>query len=73
MPEENQVQHRRRRRPEIQEQPIRIVVENDQSTPDWMVSANNISGAASRRSKKPADSGKKKPETVENASASVPV
>ena len=70
MPEENQVQHRRRRRPEIQEQPIRIIVEENQSAPDWMVSANDISGAASRRSKRPAESGKKKTDTAENGSVS---
>ncbi|MBP3657241.1 MAG: VanW family protein [Clostridia bacterium] len=49
--------HRRRRRrpapaapeqPQEPAEPIRIVVE-DEDTPDWMVSAHSVSGAASRR------------------------
>ena len=49
---------RRRRRPSAapipEEEPLRIIVGNEQDTPDWMVS--DTSGAASRRT------GQKKPE-----------
>ena len=33
-------------------QPMRIVVKHEEDTPDWMVSAGDTSGAASRRAKK---------------------
>lgn len=48
---------RRRRRPSAapipEEEPLRIIVGNEQDTPDWMVS--DTSGAASRRTKKKAE------------------
>ena len=47
---------RRRRRPPVApapQEPMRIIVGNEQDTPDWMVS--DTSGAASRRTKKKAE------------------
>ena len=47
---------RRRRRPTVApapQEPMRIIVGNEQDTPDWMVS--DTSGAASRRTKKKAE------------------
>ena len=52
MQEETQVKRRRRRRPEtpaVQPEPVRIVVGNDEQKPDWIVTAEKINGAASRR------------------------
>ena len=56
MPEQDQP--RRRRRPPVQsvpeqEPPRKIVIAGDEE-PDWLVSASNISGAASRRSRQAA-------------------
>lgn len=50
---------RRRKRPQLEPDhrppapPRRIVVPQDDETPDWMVSAEKTSGAASRRTRKP--------------------
>ena len=57
MPQQPQQPERRRRRPqpvppELQEsEPNRIVIAEDGDTPEWLVSAGNVSGAASRRAK----------------------
>lgn len=56
MSDDRQTPHRRRRpsaAPIPEEEPLRIIVGNEQDTPDWMVS--DTSGAASRRTKKKAD------------------
>ena len=52
MSDDRQTPHRRRRpsaAPIPEEEPLRIIVGNEQDTPDWMVS--DTSGAASRRTK----------------------
>ena len=72
MQEENQVRRRRRRRPEepaVQPEPVRIVVGSDEQQPDWMVSAENTNGAASRRGRKP----ERKPEPEVKAIPETPV
>lgn len=56
MSDDRQTPHRRRRpsaAPIPEEEPLRIIVGNEQDTPDWMVS--DTSGAASRRTKKKAE------------------
>ena len=56
MSDDRQTPHRRRRPPAApvpEEKPLRIIVGNEQDTPDWMVS--DTSGAASRRTKKKAE------------------
>ena len=56
MSDDRQTPHRRRRpsaAPIPEEEPLRILVGNEQDTPDWMVS--DTSGAASRRTKKKAE------------------
>lgn len=56
MSDDRQTPHRRRRpsaAPIPEEEPLRIIVGNEQNTPDWMVS--DTSGAASRRTKKKAE------------------
>lgn len=56
MSDDRQTPHRRRRSsaaPIPEEEPLRIIVGNEQDTPDWMVS--DTSGAASRRTKKKAE------------------
>lgn len=56
MSDDRQTPHRRRRpsaAPIPEEKPLRIIVGNEQDTPDWMVS--DTSGAASRRTKKKAE------------------
>ena len=56
MSDDCQTPHRRRRpsaAPIPEEEPLRIIVGNEQDTPDWMVS--DTSGAASRRTKKKAE------------------
>ena len=56
MSDDRQLPHRRRRpsaAPIPEEEPLRIIVGNEQDTPDWMVS--DTSGAASRRTKKKAE------------------
>ena len=56
MSDDRQTLHRRRRpsaAPIPEEEPLRIIVGNEQDTPDWMVS--DTSGAASRRTKKKAE------------------
>ena len=72
---------RRRKRPavpeisEVQPQPaqqeppappLRIVVTHEEDTPDWMVSADNTSGAASRRAQKADPAPKKAPPRTRN-------
>lgn len=57
MQDETPAKRRRRRRPEIQEvqpEPVRIVVGRDDEQPEWMVSAGDVNGAASRRTGTPA-------------------
>ena len=55
MPQQPQQPQRRRRRPqgvqpEPQEsEPNHIVIAEDGETPEWLVSAGSVSGAASRR------------------------
>ena len=50
MSDEIRPQHRRRRpRIEPPQEPVRIVVSHEDDQPDWMVSAGQVSGAASRR------------------------
>ena len=56
MSDDRQLPRRRRRpasAPATEEKPLRIIVGNEQNTPDWMVS--DTSGAASRRTKKKAE------------------
>ena len=56
MSDDRQTPRRRRRpasAPASEEKPLRIIVGNEQDTPDWMVS--DTSGAASRRTKKKAE------------------
>ena len=56
MSDDRQTPHRRRRpsaAPIPEEEPLRIIVGNEEDTPDWMVS--DTSGAASRRTKKKAE------------------
>ena len=55
MSDDRQVPRRRRRPPvaPAPQEPMRIIVGNEQDTPDWMVS--DTSGAASRRTKKKAE------------------
>ena len=56
MSDDRQLPRRRRRpasAPATEEKPLRIIVGNEQDTPDWMVS--DTSGAASRRTKKKAE------------------
>ena len=56
MSDDRQTPHRRRRpsaAPIPEEEPLHIIVGNEQDTPDWMVS--DTSGAASRRTKKKAE------------------
>lgn len=56
MSDDRQTPHRRRRpsaAPIPEEEPLRIIVGNEQDTPDWM--ASDTSGAASRRTKKKAE------------------
>ena len=56
MSDDRQLPRRRRRPasvPATEEKPLRIIVGNEQNTPDWMVS--DTSGAASRRTKKKAE------------------
>ena len=56
MSDDRQTPRRRRRpasAPASEEKPLRIIVGNEQNTPDWMVS--DTSGAASRRTKKKAE------------------
>ena len=56
MSDDRQLPRRRRRPasvPATEEKPLRIIVGNEQDTPDWMVS--DTSGAASRRTKKKAE------------------
>lgn len=56
MSDDRQTPHRRRRPSAAsipEEEPLRIIVGNEQDTPDWMVS--DTSGAASRRTKKKAE------------------
>lgn len=56
MSDDRQTPHRRRRpsaAPIPEEEPLRIIVGNEQDTPDWMVS--DTSGAASRQTKKKAE------------------
>ena len=56
MSDDRQTPHRRRRpsaAPIPEEEPLRIIVGNEQDTPDWMVS--DTSGATSRRTKKKAE------------------
>ena len=51
MSDDRQAPHRRRRPPvtPAPQEPMRIIVGNEEDTPDWMVS--DTSGAASRRNK----------------------
>ena len=56
MSDDRQLPRRRRRpasAPATEEKPLRIIVGNEEDTPDWMVS--DTSGAASRRTKKKAE------------------
>ena len=46
--------------------PLRIVVTHEEDTPDWMVSADNTSGAASRRAQKADPAPKKAPPRTRN-------
>ena len=72
MQEGEQTPRRRRRRPEIKEEPIKIVIGSEEQQPDWMVSADAVTGAASRRSGTKG-SARKQPESEEGDSEKKPI
>ena len=66
MQEETPVRRRRRRRPaqEVKPEPVRIVLKAEEEQPEWLISAGDVSGAASRRT------GTKKQEPIKKETTS---